>query len=377
MSIITEDLNDRQACHYCGQCNRGCSTHSNFSSGPVLIEPALQTGNLTLRTNAMVRRVTTDAEGRATGVSFIDTQTRTEQKVQADVVVLAASACESARLLLNSTSPQHPNGLANSSDVVGKYLMDSTGTSVAGFFPQLMNQPAHNCDGVGGMHIYIPWWGYDEHDRLGFPRGYHFETWGGRGMPGYGFGGGIEGLNGRFEGFASEKSGGYGTQLKEDYRRYYGAIVGLSGRGEMVAREDNYCEIDPSTVDQYGIPVLRFNVNWSDAELQQVRHMQTTARKIIESAGGTPLGSMPDEEGGYGILAPGRIIHEVGVTRMGTDPSSSVVNAFGQAHDVDNLFVADGGPFVSMPHKNPTWTILALSMRTAEYITDQRAKGNL
>jgi choline dehydrogenase-like flavoprotein len=105
--------------------------------------------------------------------------------------------------------------------------------------------------------------------------------------------------------------------------------------------------------------------------------MQTKAREIIESAGGTPLGSMPAEEDGYGILAPGRIIHEVGVTRMGTDPSSSVVNAFGQAHDVDNLFVADGGPFVSMPHKNPTWTILALSMRTAEYITDQRAKGNL
>lgn len=380
LSILTEDLGSRQACHYCGQCGRGCSTHSNFSSGPVHIEPALKTGNLTLRTGAMVREVTTDREGRATGVSYIDTQTRQEQQVQADVVVLAASACESARLLLNSKSPQHPNGLANSSNMVGKYLMDSTGASIAGFFPQLMDQPPHNCDGVGGMHIYMPWWDYDRHDELGFPRGYHFETWGGLGMPSYGFGGGIQGLNGRFPGNETARKkggGGYGQALKEDYRRYYGAVVGVSGRGEMIARESNYCEIDPSTVDQYGIPVLRFNVEWSDAELQQARHMHETARELIEAAGGTPFGDVPGPDEEYGITAPGEIIHEVGVTRMGTDPQSSVVNEYGQAHDVPNLFVADGGPFVSMPHKNPTWTILALSMRTSEYIIDQRKKGNL
>lgn len=380
LSIITEDLNGRQACHYCGQCNRGCSTHSNFSSGPVLIEPALQSGNLTLRTNAMVRRVTTDDNGRATGVSFIDTKTRTEQKVKADVVVLAASACETARLLLNSTSPQHPNGLANSSDVVGKYLMDSTGSGVTGFFPQLLDQPAHNCDGVGGMHSYIPWWLHEQQDQLDFPRGYHFEIYGGRGMPGYGFGGGIHRLNDQFPGNdeAQHKGGGgYGASLKQDYRRMYGAFVGLAGRGESIAREEHYCEIDPNTVDQYGIPVLRFNMEWSDAELQQARHMQRSAREIIEAAGGTPLGDMPGADDDYGLLTPGRIIHEVGVTRMGDDPSTSVVNAYGQAHDVDNLFVADGGTFVSQPHKNPTWTILALSMRTADYIVDQRRKGEL
>jgi choline dehydrogenase-like flavoprotein len=380
LSIITEALNGRQACHYCGQCNRGCSTHSNFASGPVLIEPALQTGNCTLRTNAMVRKVTTDANGRATGVSFIDTQTRSERKAKADVVVLAASACETARLLLNSTSPQHPNGLANSSDVVGKYLMDSTGTSITGFFPQLLDQPAHNCDGVGGMHSYIPWWMHEQQDRLDFPRGYHFEIYGGRGMPGYGFGGGIHRLNDRFPGNdeAQDKGGGgYGKSLKQDYRRMYGAFVGLAGRGESIARKESYCEIDPNTVDQYGIPVLRFNMEWSDAELQQARHMQETARAIIEAAGGTPLDDMPGKDDDYGLLTPGRIIHEVGVTRMGDDPSQSVVNAYGQAHDVDNLFVADGGTFVSQPHKNPTWTILALSMRTADYIVDQRRKGEL
>ena len=379
LSILTEDLNGRQACHYCGQCGRGCSTHSNFSAGPVLVDPALQTGNLTLRTNAMVRKVTTDAEGRATGVSFVDTATRREQKVQADVVVLAASACETARLLLNSKSRQHPNGLANSSGAVGKYLMDSTGAHITGFFPQLMNSPDHNCDGAATLHSYIPWWLHEQQEQLDFPRGYHFELYGGRRMPGYGYGSGIQDLNKHFpDGKAQQNGGGgYGKQLKEDYRRMYGTTVTLAGRGGTIPRAENYCEIDPDTVDEYGIPTLRFNMTWSDAEIQQARHMQETGREIIEAAGGTPLGSMPGKDEDYGITTPGFIIHEVGVTRMGTDPSASVVNPYGQTHDVDNLFIADGGPFVSLPHKNPTWTILALSMRASEYIIDQRDKGNL
>ena len=375
MSILTEQHNGRAACHYCAQCNRGCTTNSNFAAPPVLLDPALKTGNLTVRTHAMARKVRTNEEGRATGVSFIDTKTRREHTVKADVVVLAASACESARLLLNSSSSRHPNGLANSSDTVGKYLMDSTGATVMGLIPELLNQPGHNCDGVGGMHIYIPWWAYDQN--LDFPRGYHFETWGGRGMPGYGFGGNIQDLNDKIPGADRNGGGGYGRQLKEDYRRLYGAVVGFSGRGESIAREDNYCEIDAETTDEYGIPVLRFNFSWGDTELNQVKHMQQKGREILEAAGGTPLGTMPGPEDDYGITAPGEIIHESGVTRMGEDPGTSVVNSYCQAHDVDNLFVADAGPFVSMPHKNPTWTILALSMRTAEYIVDQRNKGNL
>ena len=379
LSILTEPLNGRAACHYCAQCNRGCSTHSNFSSPPVLIDPALSTGRLTLLTNAMVREVTTDAEGRATGVSYVDTRTHTEQQVRADIVILAASACESARLLLNSTSNRHPNGLANSSGVVGKYLMDSTGTNVTGLLPQLMNDPDHNCDGVGGMHVYIPWWLHEEHDRLNFPRGYHFEIYGGRGMPGYGIMSNIHTYNDAFMGPDERPNGGggYGPQLKEDYRRLFGAVVGMAGRGEMIAREENYCEIDPQTVDQYGIPVLRFNVNWSDAELQQVRHMQETGRELIETMGGMLLGDMPTEEQDYGITMPGEIIHDAGTTRMGNDPNTSVLNSYCQAHDVDNLFVTDAGPLVSMPHKNPTWTIMALAMRASDYIIEQRRQGAL
>jgi len=375
LAILTEAHDGRAACHYCGQCNRGCTTNSNFAATRVLLDPALETGNCTLIPNAMVREVTTDEEGRATGVSYVDTQQRREQKIRADVVVLAASACESARLLLNSAGPRHPNGLANSSGLVGHYLMDSTGTTIGGVFPQLADQPAHNCDGVGGMHVYAPWWGYDQN--LDFPRGYHFEVWGGRSMPGYGFGTGIQNLNDELPGTDRNGGGGYGQQLKNDYRRLYGAIAGVSGRGESIARKDNYCEIDPDAVDEYGIPVLRFNHSWGDEEYRQVRHMQQKGRELIEAAGGTPLGTMPGKENGYGITSPGEIIHESGVTRMGDDPETSVLNRYCQAHDVDNLFVADAGPFVSMPHKNPTWTILALSMRTSEYIVDQRKKGNL
>lgn len=373
LSIITEPTNGRAACHYCGQCNRSCATHSNFSTPSVLLPPAMRTGNLEIINNAMAREVTYE-NGRATGVSYVNKNDRKEYKVRARVVVLAASACESARLLLNSRSSDFPNGLANSSGVVGKYLMDTTGTSVAGIFPQMMDMPAHNEDGVGGMHMYVPWW--LDNSKLDFPRGYHIELWGGRGMPSYGFMGGIQNYNALFE-ERPRGGGGYGKQLKEDYRRFYGSILGFSGRGESIGFEDNYCEIDPDVVDEWGIPVLRFNYNWTDHEYNQVKHMQETFRTIIDEMGGKALWDMPSEEQGYGISNPGEIIHEVGVTRMGDDPDSSVLNEYCQAHDVDNLFVVDGGPFVSQPHKNPTWTILALSMRTSEYIVDQRNKGNI
>jgi len=373
LSIITESINGRASCHYCGQCNRSCSTHSNFSTPSVLLPPAMETGNLEIINNAMAREVTY-SDGRATGVSYVNKEDRKEYKVRARIVVLAASACESARLLLNSKSNDFPDGLANSSGTVGKYLMDTTGTSVAGLFPQMFDMPAHNEDGVGGMHMYVPWW--LDNSKLDFPRGYHIELWGGRGMPSYGFMNGIQRGNGLL-GDRPKGGGGYGKQLKEDYRRMYGSVIGFSGRGESIGFEDNYCEIDPNVVDEWGIPVLRFNYNWTDHEYRQVKHMQETFRNIIDEMGGHALWDMPSKEEGYGISNPGEIIHEVGVTRMGDDPDSSVLNKYCQAHDVDNLFVVDGGPFVSQPHKNPTWTILALSMRTSEYIADQRNKGNI
>ncbi len=365
LSILTRPHNGRAACHYCGQCGRGCSTHSNFSSPSVLLPPALATGRLTLVTGAMAREVTSDGEGRATGVSYVNTADGRDGHVRARIVVLAASACESARLLLNSRSSRHPNGLANSSGAVGRYLSDTTGASVNGYFPGLMDSPAHNEDGTGGLHLYMPWW-LDE-AKLDFPRGYHIEFWGGRGMPEYGVMGGVHTWNG----------GGYGKGLKADYRRLYGATIGFAGRGEMIPNPDSYCELDPEVVDRWGIPVLRFHFNWSDHELKQVRHMQHTFRELIGALGGTPLTPMPGADEAWGISKGGEIIHEVGTTRMGDSSRTSVLNRYCQAHDVRNLFVADAGPFVSNANKNPTWTILALSMRTSAWIAEERRKGNL
>ena len=151
----------------------------------------------------------------------------------------------------------------------------------------------------------------------------------------------------------------------------------FSGRGEMIPNDDSYCDIDPDVVDRFGIPVLRFHFKFSEHEIRQARHMQETFRSLIHEMGGTPLGSMPSREDGYGLAPGGRIIHEVGTTRMGDDPKTSVVNKYCQAHDVKNLFVADGGPFVTNADKNVTWTILALSMRTCEYIATQRKQGAL
>jgi choline dehydrogenase-like flavoprotein len=366
LSIITQPLNGRPPCHYCGQCNRGCAVNANFSSTNVLLLPALKTGKLTIVSDAMAREVTTDRAGLATGVSYIDKKTMKDEHVQARVVVLAASACESARLLLNSKSSRFPQGLANSSGVVGKYLTDTTGTDVAGFIPKMVDHVPHNEDGVGGGHVYMPWW--LDNRKLDFPRGYHIEVWGGLGAPSYGFMGGIH----RYP-----TGGGYGASLKNDYRRYYGATVGFSGRGEMIPNSDSYCEIDPDVVDRFGIPVLRFHWKWSDHEYNQVKHMQETFRALIAEMGGEVFSPMPTKEQGYGIASGGRIIHELGVTRMGKNPKTSAVNANCQAHDVKNLFVADGGPFVSQADKNPTWTILALAMRTGEFIADQKKKGAL
>ncbi len=366
LSILTKPKNGRPACHYCGQCNRGCLTNSNFTSPNVLLFPAMQSGKLTIRTDAMVREVSVNRDGLADGVLFIDKLTGMEEKVEAKVVVLAASACETARIMLNSKSTKFPEGIGNSSGMVGKYLTDTTGTDVGGFVPALMDMPRHNCDGVGGAHLYMPWW--IDNKKLDFPRGYHIEIWGGMGMPGYGFMGGIQNYAG---------GGGYGSSLKDEYRKNWGATIGFSGRGEMIPNEKSFCELDPRTVDRWGIPVLRFNWEWSDHEYLQVKHMQETFRTLLAEMGAEVRSTMPTKEQGYGIATGGAIIHELGCVRMGDNPSTSVVNSNCQAWDCKNLFVADGGPFVSQADKNPTWTILALSMRTSRFIADQRKEGKL
>jgi len=377
LSILTQKINDeRGQCFYCAQCNRGCTVHADFSASSVLVNPAIKTGNVDVIPMAMAREVLTNDQGLATGVSYVSKDDLTEYQVMGRSVILAASACESARLMLNSKSTRHPDGLCNSSGVVGRYLHDSTGAAMGGVLPQLFGRKRYNEDGVGGMHVYSPWWG--DNKKLDFPRGYHIEYWGGMSQPAYGFGFGMQGLNGQYEVNGKKKdAGGYGASLKEDHRFFYGAGVGMAGRGEAVPTRDNLCAIDPDVVDKYGIPVLKFNVKWSDYEVNQAKHMKETFREIMHNMGAIITWGDDGAENSYGLESPGKIIHEAGTVRMGNDPGASALNKYNQGHDCKNLFVVDGGAFVSQADKNITWTIMALSMRASEYLVDEMKKRNI
>ena len=366
--VLSESMRSRAACFWATPCGRGCSIKANFQSTTVLIPPAMATGNVDLVTDAMVREVTIDARGRATGVHYIDKRTGLDERANARVVILAASALSSARILLNSKSNLFPDGLANGSGLVGKYIMDTVGAGVQGQIPALENMPPHNADGASAMHMYVPWWLYQEQARgdLDFARGYHIELGGGRRMP----------SGGTFNRLERFTGGSYGQAFKEDCRRYYGSFVGFAGRGEMIPNEDCYCDLDPDTVDQWGIPVLRFHWKWSDHELNQARHMEHTFADIIESMGGRVLSTINDD-GADAIAPPGDIIHEVGGACMGDDPSSSVLNSFCQSWEVDNLFVTDGGCFLSNADKNPTLSIMAVAWRATDYLVNELQRGSI
>ena len=365
---LADSMRARAACFWATDCGRGCSTRANYQSTTVHLPPALATGNLDLLPNAMVREVTMDENGKATGVICIDKVTGEERALKARVVVLAASSAESVRILLNSKSPRHPNGVANSSGLVGKYIMDTVGARLGGQIPRLENVPIHNEDGAGGNHVYVPWWLYKEQlaGKLGFARGYHIEFGTGRRMPGMGVTSGMTDLT----------NGSYGRKFKEDARRYYGSFVGFAGRGEMIPNDDSFCDLDPVVKDKWGIPVLRFHWKWSDHETKQAAHMQQTFAALITEMGGI-VQSKVEADGANAIEPGGKIIHEVGGTIMGTDPKKSVTNQWCQTWDVKNLFVTDGGPFASNADKNPTLTIMALAWRASDYLMAEMKKGNL
>jgi choline dehydrogenase-like flavoprotein len=367
--ILAQDMQARAACFWATPCGRGCSIRANYQSTTVHLPPAMATGNLDVLTNAMAREITHDDSGKATGVTYIDKTSGEERQVKGRVIVLAASACESVRVLLNSKSTRFPNGLANSSGLVGKYVMDTVGGGGGGQIPLLESLPPTNDDGAAGMHVYIPWWLYQEQlaGKLDFARGYHFEIGSGRQMPAMNTFGGLEGLTG----------GSYGRAFKEDARRYYGSFVSLSGRGEMIPNEDSYCELDPTLKDKWGVPVLRFHWKWSDHEVRQVAHMQRTVLDILREMGGSARGNNLVNDPRDHIKKGGEIIHEVGGTIMGSDARKSVTNQWGQTWDVKNVFLTDGAPFCSNADKNPTLTIMALAWRAADYILDEMRKGNL
>jgi len=365
--ILAKAMQERAACFWATDCGRGCSIKANYQSTTVHLPPALATGNLDIVTNAMVREITLDDTGKATGVVCVDKTTGEAYHYKAKVVTLAASSAESVRILLNSKSKLFPNGLANSSGLVGKYIMDTVGGGLGGQIPLLESLPLHNEDGAGGSHAYVPWWLYKEQKagKLDFPRGYHIEFGGGRSMPNARTANNLE----RFTGAS------YGKAFKEDARRYYGSMIGFSGRGEMIPNNNSFCELDPSVKDKWGIPVLKFHWKWSEYELKQVEHMQRSFKEIIEAMGGTT--SQKVQPGIKNIEPGGKIIHEVGGTIMGNNARKSVTNQWGQTWDVKNLFITDGGPFVSNADKNPTLTIMALAWRASDYILSELKQNNL
>ncbi len=364
-AVITKPTNGRAPCHYCGQCGRGCQTASAYSSSQVQIFPAMKTGRLKVFDMAMVREVLTNGNGKATGVVYIDKRTHEERAIKAKVVILAASACESTRILLNSKSNEFPNGLANGSGLLGRYLMDTVGFGLSGYVPALEGMPKYDTEGYGGAHLFMPWWLWDKHNKLDFPRGYHIEIGGGYGMPGVG----------SYHGAA--RANGYGAKMKQKIRDNYGASIGFAGRGEMIPNIHSYMEIDPSVVDRWGIPVPRFHFKWTDYEWKQARHMEKTFASIIESMGGRVSGLSAAQRESDGISIPGTIIHEVGGARMGSNVKNSILNGYCQAHEMKNLFVMDGASFVSNPDKNPTLTINALAWRGCDYLADEMKRGNV
>ena len=353
-AILTRNLGDRMACFYATPCMRGCSIGAAFSSSTSLIPLADKTGKLTIVTRAKVCTVEMNGDGTAKGVTFVDTQTGQEGAIRARAVVLAASACATAQILLTSAD----DGLANSSGQVGRNLTDTPGLRVTGHFPDLEGRPRYDEFGANMDHIYMPWWGYEAQKagKMDFPRGYHIEV--GQGMR--------EPPAMWNADFYATRNGfnGYGEALREEMRKYWGSFVYLDGRGEMVANDQSYCELDADTKNKWGYPVLKFHWQWGDYEYDQIAHMQESFTAIIERAGGTVVSGLGNPAD---VINPGGgMVHEVGTTRMGTDPADTVCNPYGQTWDVPNLYVMDGGVLPTNPHKNPTLHIMALAYRNSE-----------
>ena len=338
----------RPKCHYCGGCSRGCGVGARFSTLDGLVPKLKRLPNFALRTHAIAYEVPVDDRGRARGVAYIDARTRKSVEVRARAVVLAASTVESGRLLLNSKSRFHPNGLANSSGLVGRHLMDTIKSGpVVGIVPHWRHRPPGNEDGAGGTHVTIPRFNYDRH--TGYHGGYFI-------LLGSGFG----------RSATAGTLGGFGAGFKRAVRDRYGATLSLRGYGECQSRVENRFEIDPERKDAFGIPQVRFVCGHGDNEVRMMADMYGWMDAIMRELNADVL---PYSQ----RLEPlGDATHECGTARMGTDPRSSVLNPYWQAHDVANLFITDASGFVSMPGTHGITTlIMALAWRSSEYLVEQ------
>lgn len=350
---ITRGINGRAPCHYCGPCYRGCVTHSYFNAGFTTIADALKTGRCEHIVNAMAWKVLMDSgSNRARSVLYVDRANRSLHEVSGKAVILCAQALESVRILLNSSTREYPNGLANSSGVLGHYLMDHVfGVGVGGELPDFpgranINGP-NRPDGIYVVRF------RNTHDS---PRSKDF-------IRGYGYQGGAgPHFNMNAYGFGDEFKKGVLDPVTS---------VNLGGFGECIARWENYVEIDPSVTDTFGIPALRIHMNHGTNDLAMAKDIIESGVGILESVGAKNIHTQPVPK------PPGSAIHEVGVARMGVSPKTSVLNQFEQSHDVPNLFVMDGSGFSSSACQNPTLTIMALCARSCDHLIGEMKRGNV
>jgi len=355
-------MKGRARCHYCGNCGDGCDVGAMFNSLSSTLPVAQATGRMTLRPNSIVRQVLTDsATGKAKGVAFVDRVTREEHEVFGKIIVLGASTLESTRILLNSKSRQHSNGLGNSSGVLGHYLVDHFGgIGASGYFNVLAGRDPMNEDGKTSGLLIPRFRNISKETRQQrFVRGYGFECGSGARL---------------FPAFVKNAAltPGFGSDFKKRVRHYYTTPVSMTVRAEMLSRFENFVEIDPNgVVDAWGIPVLKIHAQYSDNEREMARDAAETSEEILRAAGAEVVST------GGRMTAPGRIIHELCTARMGSDRKTSVLNKFNQSWDIKNLFVIDGASFVASANQNPTLTILALTMRACDYMADEMKRGSL
>jgi choline dehydrogenase-like flavoprotein len=339
----------RPSCHYCGNCGTGCDVGAFFSTPAVTLPDAQATGKLTLLTDAVVPHVLVDEEARAKGVGYFHRETKVYREAFAKVVVLAGSTLESAHMMLNSTSRHYRTGLANSSGVVGHYLLDHLELGrIRAVLPELMGNEILNEDGKSNGS-YIPRYQNVDSRHPDFIRGYAIMVKGGASIfPGH-----------------SRHIDGFGAEYKRRIKEMHPAAVNVYARGEGLARFDSYVEIDKNVVDNWGIPVLRINYKRSDNDRKMLPHTVQSLKELLHAAGAEII----HEDNT--LSEPGNVDHHTGTVRMGNDPKTSALNQFSQAHDMKTLFVIDGACWPSSGCQNPTLTMLAIAWRASDYLAEQ------
>jgi len=353
-AVLTRPHQGRAACHYCGPCERGCITHSYFSSIGSTLPAAAATGRLTLRPNSVVAQVMYDERtDRATGVRAVDAATMQTLEFRSRVIFLCASALESARILLNSKTARFPTGLANSSGELGRNLMDHPfGAGANGTLPGMEDRKTFGNRPNG---IYVPRFRNvtDKHPQF---------------VRGYGFQGGAARRDWR----RGATTPGFGAEFKNALLNSLGPWrFGMGGWGECLPRSENSVALHPTLKDKWGIPALHIQCTWGPNELAILKDIQVTAAEILEAAGAKDIEIFNDE------LPPGLCIHEMGTARMGRDPKTSVLNGWNQSHDVPNLFVTDGACMASSGNQNPSITYMALTARACDYAVEQLKRRDL